>query len=158
MVGPGPRRPRRTPFARREADRLEELHLQAREEVFELRIGAGMGRETIDELRGLVGDQPGRERLWRLLMLALYADGRQAEALQAYQDAHRYLTTELGLDPGAELRKLERAILSQAASLPTQRAFLGSAMRADPTEPGPTGRRTRRVVTVLRAEACPAHR
>ena len=143
------------PFARHEADRLEELHLQAREEVFELRIGAGMGRETIDELRRLVGDEPGRERLWRLLMLALYADGRQAEALRAYQDAHRYMTKELGLDPGAELRELERAILSQAASLPTQRVFLGSVMRADPTEPGSTGRRTRRIVTVLRAEAVP---
>ena len=94
-----------------------------------------MGRETIDELRRLVGDQPGRERLWRLLMLALYADGRQAEALQAYQDARRYMTRELGLDPSVELRELERAILSQAASLPTQRALVGSAVRSGPMEP-----------------------
>ena len=113
-----------------------------------------MGRETIDELRGLVGDQPGRERLWRLLMLALYADGRQAEALQAYQDAHRYLTTELGLDPGAELRELERAILSQAASATTtRRAFLVRPCRADPYEPGVYRPPNAPNVTVLRAQA-----
>ena len=74
-------------FARREADRLEELRLQALEELFELRIAAGSGRAAIGELRRLVAEQPGRERLWRLLMLALYADGRQGEALEAYQDA-----------------------------------------------------------------------
>jgi DNA-binding SARP family transcriptional activator len=64
------------PFARREADRLDELRIQAIEELFELRIGAGVVREAIGELRRLIGEQPGRERLWRLLMLALYSDGR----------------------------------------------------------------------------------
>ena len=105
-------------FARREADRLEELRLQAFEELFELRIAAGSGREAIGELRRLAAEQPGRERLWRLLMLALYADGRQGEALEAYQDARRYLADELGLDPGPELVELERAILTQEAPRP----------------------------------------
>ena len=59
--------------------------------------------EAIAELRGLVADEPGRETLWRLLMLALYAAGRQAEALEAYQEARRYLADELGLDPSPEL-------------------------------------------------------
>jgi DNA-binding SARP family transcriptional activator len=61
-------------FARREADRLEELRFQALEELFELQIGAGSGRDTIAELRRLTGEQPGRERLWRLPVAAIAPD------------------------------------------------------------------------------------
>src|SRR6185295_17911988 len=107
-------------FGRSEADRLDELRLQAIEEMYQARIDVGSGREAIAELRGLVADEPGRETLWRLLMLALYADGRQAEALEAYQDARRYLDDELGLDPSPELQDLERAILTQEAPRPEQ--------------------------------------
>ena len=149
-------------FARREAERLEELRLQAFEELFELRIAAGSGRQTIGELRRLTADQPGRERLWRLLMLALYADGRQSEALEAYQDARRYLADELGLDPGPELQELEHAILTQEAPRPPQTAMalaLDTNAAIEPTtgsnvaaaEVEPLARR-RRVVTVLRAD------
>ena len=56
---------------------------------------------------------PFRERLWGQLMLALYRAGRQAEALEAYQRARRVLVDELGIEPGPELRELERAILAQ---------------------------------------------
>jgi DNA-binding SARP family transcriptional activator len=149
-------------FARREADRLEELRLQAIEELYDMRIGEGSGRQAIAELRRLVADEPGRERLWRLLMLALYADGRQAEALEAYQDARRYLADELGLDPSPELQELERAILTQEAPRPVAAppvpatspaeaddAPTAVAPAASPTEAA--ARRTRRVVTVLRA-------
>ncbi len=150
------------PFARREADRLEELRLQAIEELFEMRIGEGAGRETIAELRRLVAEEPGRERLWRLLMLALYADGRQSEALEAYQDARRYLADELGLDPSPELQELERAILTQEAPRPSRAApptpaaiarddDTGSVVAPATSEAEPGPRRTRRVVTVLRA-------
>ncbi len=138
-------------FARLEADRLEELRLQAIEELYEMRIGAGSGREAIAELRRLVADEPGRERLWRLLMFALYADGRQAEALEAYQEARRYLADELGLDPSPELQELERAILTQEAPRP-HRAVVMPTVAEPATEPEPVARRTRRTVTVLRAD------
>jgi DNA-binding SARP family transcriptional activator len=148
-------------FARSEADRLEELRLQAIEELYQARIDLGTGRETIAELRGLVADEPGREPLWRLLMLALYADSRQAEALEAYQDARRYLADELGLDPSAELQELERAILNQEAHVPARRELEpGPAAAKDgladvlPPSTGGAGsaaRRRRRIVTVLRA-------
>lgn len=150
-------------FARREADRLEELRLQAIEELLELRIDAGSGRETIGEVRRLLVDQPGRERLWRLLMLALYADGRQGEALQAFQDARRYLADELGLEPGPDLQDLERAILTQEVQRPKEappvpsasaESVVGSRMLAGAATGAAEslGRRTRRVVTVLRAD------
>ena len=50
-------------------------------------------------------------------MLALYRAGRQAEALEAYQDARRVLMDELGLEPSEELRALQQAILQQDPSL-----------------------------------------
>lgn len=146
-------------FARREAERLEELRVQALEELLELRIGAGMVRQAIPELQRLVGDQPGRERLWRLLMHALYVEGRQGEALQAYQDARRYLADELGLDPGPELQELERAILTQSVprSKPATGRGPGDAIPTDVDEADnllaePIAPRARRVVTVLRAD------
>jgi DNA-binding SARP family transcriptional activator len=141
-------------FARREAERLEELRLQAFEELFELRIGAGMARDAIGDLRRLTGEQPGRERLWRLLMLALYADGRQGEALQAYQDARHYLVDELGLDPGPELQELERAILTQELPRPRQGALVPTPSGDDVAER--VDHRTRRIVTVLRADVVQA--
>ena len=61
------------------------------------------------------------ERLRALLMLALYRAGRQAEALEVYQRGRRALVDELGLEPGAELRELERAILRQDPSLAAPR-------------------------------------
>ena len=138
-------------FARREAGRLEELRLQALEELFEVQIGAGLGRDAIGEIRGLLLDQPGRERLWQLLMAALYADGRQGEALQAYRDAHTYLADELGLDPSQELKDLERAILTQDAPRPRLASFSSSGSSAVVVGVAGHGRRTRRVVTVVRA-------
>jgi DNA-binding SARP family transcriptional activator len=149
-------------FALSEADRLEELRLQAIEELYETRIGEGSGREAIAELRRLVADEPGRERLWRLLMLALYSDSRQAEALEAYQEARRYLADELGLDPSPELQELERAILNQEAPHPTRRdleaapaAAKDALADAPPTSVGAAesaAQRRRRMVTVLRAD------
>jgi Bacterial transcriptional activator domain len=51
------------------------------------------------------------------LMTALYRSGRQAEALEGYQDARRALVDELGIEPSAALQELERAILRQDAAL-----------------------------------------
>ena len=51
------------------------------------------------------------------LIKALYAAGRQAEALEAYARARRYLIDEVGLEPGAELRAVEAAVLSQDSTL-----------------------------------------
>jgi len=71
----------------------------------------------VAELEGLVREQPLRERLWAQLMLALYRSGRQADALLAYQRARSVLVEELGIDPGADLRRLQAAILAQDPGL-----------------------------------------
>ena len=95
----------------REGARLEELRLAAVEGRLEADLAVGWHGQVAGELEGLVGEYPLRERLWRLLMLALYRGGRQADALAAYQRARTMLAGELGLEPGQELKELERAVL-----------------------------------------------
>ncbi|HET9291151.1 MAG TPA: BTAD domain-containing putative transcriptional regulator, partial [Actinomycetes bacterium] len=110
-----------------EADRLAELRLGAVEDRIEADLWLGRHRELVAELEGLVRDQPLRERLWAQLLLALYRSGRQADALLAYQRARSVLVEELGIDPGAELRRLHAAVLAQDPGLDSP----------PPVEPGP---------------------
>ena len=77
----------------------------------------GRHGELVGELEALCREHPLRERLWELLMLALYRAGRQAEALRAYTEARDRLVDELGIDPGPALRELEARILAQDPSL-----------------------------------------
>jgi YVTN family beta-propeller protein len=105
------------PFAQGEIARLEELRLAALEERIEADLALGRHAELIPELEALVRAQPLRERPRAQLMLALYRSGRQAEALDAYQQARRMLAEDLGLEPGRRLQELEGAILRQDAQL-----------------------------------------
>ncbi len=104
-------------FAEPEIVRLREARAAARELLFEAELARGRHRETVPALESaLIGD-PLRERLWWLLMSALYRSGRQADALRAYHRARRLLIEGLGIEPGAELRELEQAILRQRADV-----------------------------------------
>jgi peptide/nickel transport system substrate-binding protein len=104
-------------FGAAESDRLAELRLVALEDRIEANLRLGSHRELVAELEGLVRKYPLRERLWAQLLLALYRSGRQADALLAYQRARSVLVEELGIDPGAELRRLHTAILAQDPEL-----------------------------------------
>jgi YVTN family beta-propeller protein len=101
-----------------ERSELEGLRLAAVEERIDLDLELGRAAELVPELERLVQSDPLREHAWAQLMLALYASGRQADALAAYQDARRALAT-LGLEPGPTLRELEQAILNQDPGLVT---------------------------------------
>ena len=96
-----------------EAARLEELRLVAVEGRIDADIELGLAAEVTGELEQLVAEHPVRERLWRLLVLALYRSERQADALAAYRRAREMLAEELGIEPGQELRQLEEAVLRQ---------------------------------------------
>jgi predicted ATPase/DNA-binding SARP family transcriptional activator len=96
-----------------EGARLEELRLAAVEGRIEADIALGRHAQVTGELERLVAEYPVRERLWRLLVLALYRNERQADALAACRQARRVLAAELGLEPGEDLRRLERAVLRQ---------------------------------------------
>jgi predicted ATPase/DNA-binding SARP family transcriptional activator len=127
-----------------EIARLEEVRLTALEDRVEAELALGRHRELVPELEALVAQEPLRERLRQQLMLALYRSGRQADALAAYQDARRALVDELGLEPSAELRELEAAILRQDPRLTVEPAEL-RARRRLPAPPTPLIGRRREV-------------
>src|SRR6266536_5510586 len=104
-------------FATANATRLEELRLGALEDRTEAELALGEHARLAGELEALAMEHPLRERLQALLMRALYAAGRQADALAAYQRVRRALAEQAGLDPGMELRRVEEAILAQDPSL-----------------------------------------
>lgn len=100
-----------------EATRLTEARLSATEEWLEAELESGTVERVISEAESLIADFPLRERLWELLMLALYRSGRQADALRTYGRLRQLLAEELGIDPSPQVRDLEQRILEQDAGL-----------------------------------------
>jgi len=100
-----------------EAERLEERRLLALEGRIDAELALGGGPELIGELERLVSEHPFQQRLLGQLMLSLHRAGRPADALAAYQAFRRRFAEEVGLDPSAELRTLERRILEQDPTL-----------------------------------------
>jgi DNA-binding SARP family transcriptional activator len=105
------------PFAQATIGRLEELRVGCREELVEAELAQGRHADVISDVEALAREQPFRERPRRLLMLALYRCGRQAEALEAFKQARQMLVDELGLEPSPALRELEQSILRQDPAL-----------------------------------------
>jgi DNA-binding SARP family transcriptional activator len=104
-------------LAVRDGARLAELRWQATEALTDADLHLGRHREVIAGLRQLTAEQPLRERLHALLMLALYRDGQQAAALAAYQAARNVLAAELGAEAGPELQGLHQQILNADPAL-----------------------------------------
>jgi DNA-binding SARP family transcriptional activator len=104
-------------FAQPAIARLDEIRLVATELRVDADLALGRHDELVGELEALVAEHPLRERLRGCLMTALYRSGRQAEALDAYQNARRTLVDELGIEPSPGLQELERAILRQDPAL-----------------------------------------
>ena len=113
-------------IARPERAELEDRRAATLEQRIDADLELGRHAEVVSELEALVREDPLRERRRAQLMLALYRSGRQAEALDTYRSGRKLLADELGLEPGDELRRLEKAILEQdpaiAAPVPPKRA------------------------------------
>ena len=105
------------PFAEAQIARLEELRLTALEDRLQTELDSGEAAELVAELEGHVKENPLRERPRGQLMLALYRSGRQAEALQVYQETRRVLVEELGIEPTPALQELHASILRQESAL-----------------------------------------
>jgi predicted ATPase/DNA-binding SARP family transcriptional activator len=120
---------------RSELARLDELRLFALEERVDADLRAGRHAALVGELEALVAEHPYRERLRAQLMLALYRAGRQAEALEEFARARQTLVDELGIEPGPDLRELERRILRQDPDLdpPTSSPLHGVGLPAPPS-------------------------
>jgi DNA-binding SARP family transcriptional activator len=104
-------------FAQPAIARLEELRLCALELRIDAELALGFHAELVSELEELVAVHPLRERLRGQLMLALYRDGRQVEAVDVYKRTREQLVAELGIEPGPALQKLQQAILRQESAL-----------------------------------------
>jgi len=110
-----------------EADRLGQSRIEALELRAEASLACGRFAEVLPEVRRLLADHPLQEKLWALQIRALYGAGRQAEALEVYEQARNKIADELGVDPGAELRQLYHQILNAEdvqAVIPAARAEL----------------------------------
>ncbi|GAA5152101.1 hypothetical protein GCM10023340_31860 [Nocardioides marinquilinus] len=138
-------------FARREADRLAGLRLDALELAAQVDLSLGRHESLVGEAGALVAEHPLREGLQRAYLLALYRSGRQAEALRHYAVVRELMADELGIDPGPDLRALHEAILRQDAALDPPAAPAGGLtvadaapappVRADVDSAAPTGPR-----------------
>ena len=128
-----------TEWTRSERTRLEEARFAAVEDRLELLVDTGRHTEVVGELEALIADHPLRERLHRLLMLALYRAGRQADALAVSQRLRGRLADELGIDPSPDLQALTEAILRQQvpAGEPPARAAVPPPAPERPAGAGP---------------------
>ncbi|WP_405634273.1 AAA family ATPase [Streptomyces sp. NBC_01178] len=104
-------------FVQPAAERLAEQRLTVLEDQAHARLETGDHTLLAGELAGLVALHPLRERLHALRMKALYATGRQSEALASYESLRTRLAEELGVDPSPELATLHRAMLRQEPGL-----------------------------------------
>ena len=100
------------PWAEIERVRLDELRLGGIEEQIGLMLALGAHQQAVARLAGLIREYPLRERLRGQLMVALYRCGRQADALAEFTAARQVLASELGIEPGPELRRLHQQILA----------------------------------------------
>jgi DNA-binding SARP family transcriptional activator/tetratricopeptide (TPR) repeat protein len=105
------------PFAAGEVARLNELRLRTEEDRIEARLASGRHSELVGEIRALLAEHPLRERLSEQLMIALYRDGRQAEASEVFHRTRALLVDELGMEPGTGLQKLLKQILNHDQEL-----------------------------------------
>jgi DNA-binding NarL/FixJ family response regulator/DNA-binding SARP family transcriptional activator len=102
---------------RDEVAQLDELRLTALMDRIDCDLALGRHEDVLGELQVLVREHPLRERLRAQLMLALYRADRQAEALEAYQQAREVLVEELGIEPSPALQRLQKGILIQDPAL-----------------------------------------
>ena len=110
------------PFARR----LEELRLEATVTFLTGEVDAGRAAARAGELEALVAEHPLHEKLTGLLMRALAAAGRQADALAVYEALRTRLAEELGIDPGPPLQAVHLAVLRGEVSAASAAAAPGT--------------------------------
>ncbi|WP_083975378.1 AfsR/SARP family transcriptional regulator [Herbidospora daliensis] len=127
------------PFAQPVVAELGDLWVSVAEDRFEARLALGEIGSCVPGLEALVHDHPYRERMWGLLVLALYRAGRQADALAALRQVRAVLDRELGIEPGPDLRRLEQAVFGQSAGLDLPPA--AAAVAPPPPAPPVAGER-----------------
>jgi DNA-binding SARP family transcriptional activator len=108
-----------SPYLSRQANSLGELQTTTQEDFMADQLRLGRHQSVIPELVALCSTNPFRERLARLLMTALFRDGRTTDALAAYHRLSELLGDELGVAPGRLTTILHRRIQQGDVSLLT---------------------------------------
>ncbi|MFF2774744.1 BTAD domain-containing putative transcriptional regulator [Streptomyces sp. NPDC058052] len=122
-------------LAEEEVPHWEEERAATLENRIEADLALGRHQRIVAELTRLVADFPLRERMRAQLMTALYRCGRQAEALQVFDEGRAVLADELGVDPGHGLKAAHQALLCATLDLappPAERASAGAAKASVP--------------------------
>lgn len=102
---------------RDEVAQLDELRITSLMDRIDCDLAQGRHEQVLGELQVLIREHPLRERLRGQQMLALYRADRQADALDAYQQARHDLMDELGIEPSESLQRLQQAILQHDPAL-----------------------------------------
>src|SRR5207245_1078047 len=124
------------------AARLDELRLTAYCDRLDAELRLGLYAEALPELEALASEHPMRENIAALLMRALYAAGRQADALATYERVRKTLADQLGVDPSAELSRVHVAVLRNDPALSPGPAISGQGSGLSAVKPEPTTTRT----------------
>jgi DNA-binding SARP family transcriptional activator len=140
-------------WAAAERSRLAELRLSAVERLAEQRLSLGAAAEAVPDLDAHVTEHPWREEGWRLLALALYQSGRQADSLAVLRRARAMLADQLGLDPGPRLQRLEADVLAQDPRLDPSALWTRAAEVYDRTVAAGSRARLESTVGLLRTLA-----
>lgn len=119
-------------------NRVQTLRAEAEELAFDIDLDRGRHGALVADLERAVADEPFREGAWARLMLALYRDGRQRDALAAFASARTLLVEQLGVEPGPELQRIHARILDQDPDLDWR------APASAPPEPAVTSIRSER--------------
>ncbi|WP_210503282.1 nSTAND1 domain-containing NTPase [Nocardioides xinjiangensis] len=117
-----------TPYGAAESRRLEELRVAVLEDLWRAELEVGHEAAAVPELERLLEEHPYRERLWTLLVLALYRSGRQGDALAAVERCRTLLGDDLGVEPGEEMRALQGRVLRQDPDLRRTRPAVPDAL------------------------------
>ncbi|MGW1974342.1 BTAD domain-containing putative transcriptional regulator [Streptomyces sp. NPDC001889] len=123
---------------------LERERFAVESDSLDLDLRRGLHGGALPRLTARAAEYPLDERLAGQLMLALCRSGRTADALARYQDIRHRLAEELGIDPGAPLRRLHQQILVADPALDTA-AALGTGP-APAVAPAPAPARVSRPV------------
>ncbi|MDT0396483.1 MULTISPECIES: AfsR/SARP family transcriptional regulator [Streptomyces] len=144
-----------TPWFNAQRSLLDQERLAAQSELVEARLRLGQHAAVLARLSAWAEQDPLDERVCGQLMLALYRSGRQAEALEWYEQVRRRLSEEMGLDPGARLRRLHQRVLVADPSLEPAGTASGATGERSAPEPV-TRRRTPSTAGVPADEDAPA--
>jgi DNA-binding SARP family transcriptional activator/Tfp pilus assembly protein PilF len=112
---------------------IHEQRMTAAEDLVEALLRFGQVGSAIEQAGDLLAEAPTRERAAGLLMRALYHGGDLAAALATYDRTRRVLAETLGVEPGEDLRRLQRQMLKRDLPPP-------------PAVVNPTAERAERVV------------